>query len=84
MLELSASLVAANDELREALDQIKTLQGILPICASCKMIRDDEGHWNQLEVYIRDHTRADFSHTICPGCMAKLYPELAEAPPQPE
>jgi hypothetical protein len=63
-------------ELQEALEKIETLQGILPICASCKKIRDDNGHWNQIEVYIRDHSEAEFSHGICPECAKKLYPEF--------
>ena len=49
---------------------------MLPICANCKKIRDDHGYWNQIESYIREHSEADFSHSICPDCSAKLYPEL--------
>lgn len=64
------------DELRKALSNIKTLKGLLPICASCKRIRDDKGYWNQLEMYIRDHSSADFTHGICPECTEKLYPEI--------
>jgi PAS domain S-box-containing protein len=63
-------------ELQDALANIKTLKGLLPICASCKKIRDDKGYWNQIEAYIRDHTDADFSHGICPECREKLYPDL--------
>lgn len=63
-------------QLKEALAEIKTLSGFLPICASCKKIRDDSGYWNQLETYIRDHSEADFSHGICPDCAKKLYPDL--------
>jgi hypothetical protein len=55
---------------------VKTLQGILPICMHCKKIRDDEGAWRQLEVYIREHTNADFSHGMCEPCAKKLYPEI--------
>jgi DNA-binding NtrC family response regulator len=62
-------------ELKEALDSIQTLQGLIPICASCKRIRDDKGYWNRLETYIRDHSGADFSHCICPTCMKELYPK---------
>jgi PAS domain S-box-containing protein len=61
-------------ELREAIMKIKMLSGLLPICASCKKIRDDKGYWNQIEVYIRNHSEADFSHSICPECISKLYP----------
>jgi len=63
-------------ELKEALTRVKVLSGLLPICASCKKIRDDEGYWNQIESYIRDRSDADFSHGICPECKEKLYPEL--------
>lgn len=62
-------------ELKEALGNIKTLSGLLPICASCKKIRDDNGYWNQLETYIEKHSEADFTHGICPDCARKLYPE---------
>ncbi len=64
-------------ELREALAKVKQLSGLLPMCASCKKIRDDKGYWNQLETYISDHSEADFSHGICPECVKKLYPEYA-------
>lgn len=60
-------------ELKQALEEIKTLRGILPICANCKKIRDDKGYWNQLESYIQTHTDASFSHSICPECSDKLY-----------
>lgn len=61
-------------ELKEALNKVKTLSGLLPICASCKKIRDDSGYWNQIESYIRDHSEAEFSHSICPECAKKFYP----------
>jgi len=60
-------------KLQEALDNIKTLKGLLPICANCKNIRDDKGYWNQIEAYINDHSDAEFSHSICPPCAEKLY-----------
>jgi len=63
-------------ELQKALAEVKTLSGFLPICASCKKIRDDKGYWNQIESYIRERTDAEFSHGICPDCIKKLYPEL--------
>ncbi len=63
-------------ELRKALNKVKLLSGLLPICASCKKIRDDQGYWNQIEVYIRDHSEADFSHSICPECSKDLYSDL--------
>ena len=71
-----AALQEKVEELRQALDQIKTLSGILPICMHCKKIRDDKGSWNRMEIYIRDRTEAEFSHGICPECMKKLYPEV--------
>ena len=63
-------------QLHQALGEVKTLSGLLPICASCKKIRDDSGYWNQIETYIRDHSEAEFSHSICPECAKKLYPDL--------
>ena len=65
-----------NAELQKALAEIKTLRGILPICSSCKKIRDDEGYWNQLETYIQEHSEAVFSHGLCPECGKKLYPGI--------
>ena len=65
-------------KLQDALKRIKTLRGIIPICASCKKIRDDAGYWDQLELFVKKHTEAEFSHLICPECAEKLYPELAE------
>ncbi|MCX8028053.1 MAG: cache domain-containing protein [Thermodesulfovibrionales bacterium] len=62
-------------ELKSAIAEVKTLSGLLPICANCKKIRNDKGYWEQIEVYIRDHTDANFSHSICPQCAEKLYPE---------
>lgn len=65
-----------NQKLRAALDAVKTLEGILPICAGCKKIRDDQGYWNQVEDYIGKHSTAEFSHGICPECTGELYPEF--------
>jgi PAS domain S-box-containing protein len=65
-------------QLKEALSKVKKLSGLLPICASCKKIRDDKGYWNQIESYIGDHSEAEFSHGICPDCMKKLYPEYTK------
>ena len=64
------------EELKGALSRVKRLSGMLPICASCKKIRDDKGYWNQIEAYISEHSEADFSHGLCPECANKLYPEL--------
>ena len=63
-------------EREKALEDIKILRGFLPICASCKKIRDDQGYWNQIEDYIITHSEADFSHGMCPTCARDLYPEL--------
>ena len=63
-------------ELQDALAKVKTLSRLLPICAACKKIRDDKGYWRQIEAYIRDHSEAEFSHSICPECAKKIYPKL--------
>lgn len=65
-------------ELQNALSKVRLLSGFLPICASCKKIRDDQGYWQQVEEYIRDHSEAEFSHSLCPECGKKLYPFLQE------
>jgi hypothetical protein len=61
--------------LADALDHVKTLQGLLPICAWCKRIRDDEGYWNQVEAYLHKATGTDFTHGICPQCLEKTRAE---------
>jgi len=76
VIKLQAQLQARVHELEAALDKVKLLSGMLPICANCKNIRDDKGYWHQVEVYIRNHSEADFSHGLCPDCAKKLYPEL--------
>jgi DNA-binding response OmpR family regulator len=78
MVEMRSELAAKIEQLRQAVDQIKTLKGIVPICASCKNIRDDRGFWNRVENYVRDHTEAEFSHAVCPDCMKKLYPQFKD------
>jgi phosphoserine phosphatase RsbU/P len=78
MLEMRAVLADKVQELALALDQVKTLRGIVPICANCKNVRDDQGYWNRVETYMREHTGAEFSHAVCPDCMEKLYPQLQE------
>jgi PAS domain S-box-containing protein len=65
-------------QLKEALANIKTLSGLLPICAGCKKIRDDKGYWNQVDSYIQEHSEAKFTHGLCPDCIKKYYPEPAE------
>jgi len=85
-------LVVGNtiSRLEEALQNVKTLSGFLPICANCKKIRDDEGYWQQIEEYIMSHSEADFTPGICNECVEKLYPEhyqefeekMKKGPPQ--
>jgi DNA-binding response OmpR family regulator len=76
LVEKNVELQAKNEQLQQALDHVKLLSGLLPICANCKKIRDDQGYWQDVAVYIRDHSEADFTHSICPGCMQKLYPDF--------
>ena len=76
VLKVEKALLNERNELQKALSEIKTLSGLLPICASCKKIRDDKGYWNQIELYIRDHTEAEFSHGLCPICAENLYGDL--------
>ena len=64
-----------NTRLETALAEVKTLSGLLPICASCKNIRDDKGYWNKIETYIQENSDAQFSHGICPECFKKHHPE---------
>jgi len=75
-LKVEKELLNERNELQKALSEIKTLSGLFPICASCKKIRDDKGYWNQIELYIRDHSEAKFTHSICPPCAEKLYDHL--------
>lgn len=63
-------------QLGEALERVKTLSGFLPICASCKKVRDDTGYWTQVEAYLREHSEIEFSHGLCPDCIRKLYPDF--------
>jgi len=67
---------ARTSDLRDALAKVKTLSGFLPICASCKKIRDDKGYWNQIEAYLSAHSEVEFSHSLCPECARKLFPDL--------
>jgi len=67
-----------NQELREALATVKQLSGLLPICASCKKIRDDTGYWTQVEEYIEERSEASFTHGLCPDCVRRIFPEYAE------
>ena len=78
LLRINLEKEMAIEGLKEALNKISTLRGLLPICAACKKIRDDKGYWNQIETYIMEHTDADFSHGICPDCAKELYGEYLE------
>jgi len=76
ILRLERGLADRNRALEKTLGEMKRLSGLLPICANCKNIRDDQGYWHQVESYIRDHSEADFTHGLCPACLEKLYPEI--------
>jgi len=69
------TLESTNRELEQALSDVRQLSGMLPICSSCKKIRNDSGYWQQIEAYFKDHSQVEFSHSICPDCAAKLYPD---------
>lgn len=66
------------EDLQKAEEEVEELHGLLPICAHCKKVRDDKGYWNQIEKYISERSEADFSHSICPGCMQKHFPHAYE------
>ena len=72
-LEMKQALLIR--QLQDAITQIKTLRGMMPICSACKMIRDDSGYWHQVEEYMRAHTDADFTHSMCPECLKSMYAE---------
>ena len=80
--DITAQKIAEHDRLKlieklqQALSELETLRGLLPICACCKKIRDDQGYWNHIESYLRKHTLADFTHTLCPECVRQFYPDL--------
>jgi CheY-like chemotaxis protein len=76
--ELEFMVNERTKELQDALAKVKTLSGLLPICASCKKIRDDKGYWNSLEGYISQHSEATFSHGLCPDCTQRFFPEPVE------
>ena len=77
-IDITENVEARRLILREKESEIKQLRGMLPICASCKKIRDDKGYWSQIETYIKKHSEAEFTHGICPECMRKLYPEYSD------
>lgn len=71
--------VRRRERLREALKRVATLKGLIPICANCKKIRDDQGYWNQVEVYVQAHSGAEFTHGICPECATRMKAEWTES-----
>ena len=75
MIELQEKLVARMTELETALSNVRRLEGLLPMCSSCKKIRDDQGYWNEVEKYLTDHSEATFSHGMCPHCAQNYFPE---------
>ena len=77
-------MMKIQEALQKALQDVHTLHGLLPICAWCKRIRDDEGYWNQMETYIHEHTEATFSHGICPECFVRLQQEFKRGNPGDE
>ncbi len=77
-IEAEIKIAQQMDSLKKAFDDIRRLRGILPICSSCKKIRNDSGYWEQVESYIVDHSEAEFSHGLCPDCVKKLYPEYED------
>jgi PleD family two-component response regulator len=81
--ELQAQLAERVRELEEAMAQIKTLRGLLPICANCKKVRDDQGYWQEVDLYISTHADVDVSHGICPDCFRALYPDYADILDEP-
>ena len=74
--EAKASLEESNGRLERALGDIRQLSGMLPICSSCKKIRNDKGYWEAIEAYLRDHSGVEFTHGICPDCAKRLYPDI--------
>jgi len=79
MIEMRFELNEMVKELRQALAEVRTLKGIVPICANCKNVRDDQGYWNRVESYLNEHTEADFTHAVCPDCMKRLYPQFEDS-----
>ncbi len=77
--KLSIASISTGLHRLKAKEKIKILSGLIPICASCKKIRDDKGYWKQIESYIREHSEAEFSHCVCPECAVKFYPDFVDA-----
>lgn len=76
VIQKNIELERLNKELKQANENIRILKGLIPICSHCKKVRNDDGFWEQVEVYISEHSEADFSHSLCPVCIKELYPDL--------
>ena len=83
VVQKNKALEKINQELKQSLETIKRLQGLIPICARCKKIRNDKGYWQQLEVYIQNHSDAEFTHGLCPDCESKLYSKYTKKDEEP-
>lgn len=79
MVELQNALSERVEELEDAMSKVKSLEGMLPICSLCKKVRDDQGYWNQIEMYISAHSDATFTHGMCPPCIQSYYPEFNDS-----
>lgn len=82
--EIARHFALVSRELQATLDKVKTLTGLLPICANCKRVRDDGGYWHQVETYVAAHADVRFTHGLCPECLKALYPEFAPADERPD
>ena len=71
-------VIVSERDLKVALEEIKTLSGMIPICAQCKNVRDDEGYWHQIESYMASHSEAQFSHGLCPGCAEEFMKSIGK------
>ncbi len=79
LIRKNAVITQKNAELKKALDEVQQLKGIIPLCSICKKIRDDSGYWEQVDTYLQKHSDADISHSLCPECLMKNYPEEYKA-----
>jgi len=84
VMQKNFELERINQELKQSLETIKTLGGLIPICSNCKKIRNDDGYWQQLEVYIKEHSDAEFTHGLCPECEQKIYAKFFKKIEEPK